>query len=174
MANRIGPQYQSPLGSGGNDGVLPKTYDPAWQAYVNLTPAQIFAFQSFPKDLVKYASLQRWRAEISGITIAGIPLTTQWSDQQKISALKQAFDAGAISQVSFFDADGNVQSVNAAAATAVFTGVVQFVQSTYNTLATLVAGINAATPTVTTRKQIDTAIAAVAPNSPSATNPSPT
>ena len=41
--------YQSPPGSGGNDGALPTAYDPKWQFWTNLTPAQIEKFQSFPE-----------------------------------------------------------------------------------------------------------------------------
>lgn len=166
--------YHSPPGSGGNDGALPTVYDPAWMRFTNLTPAQIVAFQGFPQDLLLYASTRRWLAEISGTTVSGIPLNTQDRDQAKVSQLKQAFDAGVIAggTVSFSDATGNIQTVNAATATALYAAIVAFVQSTYTTYANLFAGINA--KTITTRKQIDAAYAAIAPNSPSTTNPSPT
>ncbi len=158
--------YQSPPNSGGNDGALPTVYVPQWNGYTNLSEAQKTAFRGFPQDLMVYSQLRRWGAEISGTTVAGIPLTTQDRDQQKIAALKQAFDTGVISSVQFFDASGAVQTVNAAAATAIYSGVVTFVQSTYTTAATLQAQILA--KTVTTRAQIDAAYAAIAPNSPSA------
>lgn len=154
---------------------IPTTYDPLWPSYTNLTPAQILSFQSFPQDLIKYLMTRRWLAETSGITVGGIKLNTQLSDQQKIAALKQGFDNGAITgSVSFFDASGNVQSVNSATATALYNSIVSFVQSTYSTAATLQSGVNANPATVTTRKAIDAAYAVIAPNSPSATNPSPT
>lgn len=164
--------YQSPPNSGSNDGAAPQNYDPLWQAFVNLTPSQILAFQSFPQDLIKYTSIRRWQAELSGVTVGGIPLTTDSESQSKISQLKQAFDTGAISQVSFKDATGNFHSVDLAAATAVYTGVVQFIQALRDAEATIVTGINGST--ITTRKQIDAAIGPLAPSSVSATNPSPT
>jgi hypothetical protein len=164
-----GPLYQSPPGSGTNNGALPTTYDPTWQNYINLTPAQVVAFQSFPQDLLRYLQTRRWLAEISGITINNIPLTTQYTDQAKIAQLKQAFDNGAITgPVSFFDAQNNIRQVNATAATVIYNAMVTFVQSVYTTAATLQNGINATPPTITTRAQIDAAIAAIAPNSPSA------
>lgn len=169
--------YFSPPNSNGNDGALPTVYDSNWQAFNNLTPQQVLAFQSFPQDLVKYAANQRWLAESSGVTIGGISVTTMDRDQAKVAQLKQAFDNGAIpptTVIPFFDANGNIQSVNAAVATILYNGVVAFVESTFKTAATLVAGINATPATITTRKQIDAAYAAIAPNSPSATTPSPT
>jgi hypothetical protein len=41
--------YQSPSGSGSNDGALPTHYDPKWQLWTNLTKEQIEKFQSFPQ-----------------------------------------------------------------------------------------------------------------------------
>ena len=153
--------------------VVPMAYDPTWQTYTNLTPAQIAAFQSFPEDLLIYANTRRWMAEISGITVGGVPLTTQDRDQSKIAQLKQAFDNGTLTNpVPFSDASGATQTVDAAAATALYTAVVRFVEATYTALATLKVGI--ANATITSRKQIDAAYAAIAPNSPSATHPSPT
>jgi hypothetical protein len=171
----LGPSYQSPPGSGGNDGALPKVWDPGYQNYINLTPQQVVAFQSMPQALLLYAGTRRWMAEISGTTVAGVPLTTQDRDQSKISQLKQAYDTGVkTGTTSFSDAVGNTQVVDAAAVTAIYTGIVLFVDATYETYATLKAGIKAAQPTITTRKQIDTAYAAISPNSPSATKPSST
>lgn len=160
--------YQSPPGSGGNDGVLPTVWDPLWANYDNLTLQQITAFQNMPPALLRYLAQMRWQAEISGVTLNAIPLTTQDRDQQKIAGLKQAFDNGAITgTVAFSDAAGNTQIVDATATTAIYRGVVTFVQQTYATAASLKAAINATPPTVTTRVQIDQAFAAIAPNSPS-------
>lgn len=173
MASPLSRLYESPANSGGNDGALPSVYDPTWQSYTNLTPSQILAFQAFPQDLVFYVRSRRWMAERSGVTVASVPLTTSEGDQAKVAQLKQAFDTGAVvGTVDFFDANGTVHAVDAAAATAIYRGVVSFVQQTYSTAANLVAGINS--KSIATRKQIDAAYAAIAPNSPSATNPSST
>ncbi len=161
--------YQSPPDSGNNDGALPKSYDPLWQGYTNLTQAQVAAFKSFPEDLAIHLKFRRWQAEISGTTVGGIPLSTQDRDQLKIAALKQAFDTGALTgTIPFFDAAGNVHVVDAAAATAIYNGVVAFVAQTFKTAAQLDAAVKAASPTITSRAQIDAAYAAIAPNSPSA------
>lgn len=40
--------YQSPPGSGGNDGAMPTAYNFNWQYFTNLTPAQITWFESQP------------------------------------------------------------------------------------------------------------------------------
>jgi hypothetical protein len=147
----------------------PTAYDSTWQIYTNLTAAQIAWFESQPADLLNYASTRRWLAEISGTTVAGVPLGTQDRDQAKIAQIKQAFDNGALTgSVSFSDAAGNTQSVTAAMATQIYNGVVAFVQGTYMAYAALKAGIQATPPTVTSRAQIDAAFAEIAPGSPSA------
>lgn len=145
---------------------IPTQYDPGWRRFTNLTPAQITSFEQFPQALLLYASQRRWQAEISGTTVGGIALTTQLQDQQKIAGLKQAFDAGVLTSTPFFDAAGNIQTVNAVAFNAIYAAVVQFVDVTYQTAAQLVVGIKGGT--ITTQAQIDAAYAAIAPNSPSA------
>ncbi len=68
--------FESPVGSGGNDGVLPPTYDPQWQFFRNLTPNQIAWFQAQPDWLVFYASTSGWHKEINGITVDGVSVET--------------------------------------------------------------------------------------------------
>lgn len=155
--------------------VVPTVWDPGWRRFTNLTAAQILVFQGFQQDLLLYAAQRRWLAEISGVNVAGIPLNTQDRDQSKIGQLKQAFDNGTLpnaTPVNFFDATGAVHAVDAVAATAIYQGIVDFVQNTYAVAANMVAGINIGS--ITTRKEIDAAYAAIAPNSPSALNPSET
>lgn len=147
----VGKQYSGPP--------IPVTYDPLWTLFTNLTPEQVAAFQSFPQDLLKYAKPRRWLAETSGLTLNGIPIATQDRDQQKIAMLKQALDDGVLTgNIQFFDGAGNVQVMTPAQVTAMYTAVVKFVEATYDTAATVVAGIKAGT--ITTRKQIDAAYAA--------------
>lgn len=64
--------YQSPPGSGSNDGALPTTYDAGWQKFTNLTSAQVEAFQSFPQWLQFYAKQKAWEMEQKGFSPAGI------------------------------------------------------------------------------------------------------
>lgn len=103
--------FQSPPGSGGNDGASPTTYDTGWQKYTNLTSNQIEAFQAFPQDLQYYATQKGWEFEQKGFSTSGINKTY-------ITAMRAAVD-------------------------------------------TLVAAVNATPATITSRAQIDAALAAV-------------
>jgi hypothetical protein len=58
--------FQSPPGSGGNDGAMPLAYEPLWQYFTNLTPAQIAAFQAMPEWTAFVAKVQ---ADPSGTSI---------------------------------------------------------------------------------------------------------
>src|SRR5690242_10426132 len=103
----------------GLNGALPTVYDPNWQRYTDLSPAQIAAFQAFPQDLAKYIALRRWQTEIcsalpatgkpnyitlpnDGSAVAGIQLVTDADSQRKIAALKQALDNGAVTEPVLF------------------------------------------------------------------------
>jgi hypothetical protein len=66
-------KFESPIGSGGNDGATPTAYDPLWQYFTNLTPAQIAAFQAMPEWAVFLAKVQ---ADPSGTSIP-VPAPTQ-------------------------------------------------------------------------------------------------
>ena len=85
------PKYQSPPGSGGNDGALPTTYDPAWQTYTNLTQAQIAAFAHFPQDLLIYAHQRRWEAQITILQPPTLP--TSQGIGQAVSAFTALLNA---------------------------------------------------------------------------------
>jgi hypothetical protein len=166
-----------------SSGQIPTTYDPNWAFYNDpkLTPAQIAAFQAFPQDLTKYTGTRRWQKEIcstvpgvsyltaSFITIpssasadiAGLQITTDLVSQQKIAAVKQAFDNGTLTGTMPFLAVNGVRNLSAADITALYGYVVRYVQATYVTAATLLAGINASPQTITTRAQVDAAFAAI-------------
>ena len=140
---------------------VPTTYDPLWGLYQNLTPSQILAFQSFPQDLAIYAAKQRWNKEYSPITvtISGNTFPVDMSDRgiARVSMLKTS----GVASVNFYAADGNVYVLSSQDIARLHNGMNTRVQNTYNVLATLLAGINATPPTVTTRDQIDTAFAAI-------------
>lgn len=112
---RLRNPFQSPPGSGDNDGADPTAYDVSWQKFTNLKPNQITAFESFPQDLQYYATQKGWEFEQKGFSTSGINKTY-------VTAMRAAVD-------------------------------------------TLVAAINASSPTVTSRTQIDAALAAVPPPS---------
>jgi hypothetical protein len=158
---------------------VPIAYDPAWQTYTNLTPAQIAAFQAFPQDLLKYASSRRWLAETSvlpvTVTLLGVPTVLQidTSDrgQARIDKLSRKWAANATATTTFVDATGTPYALNAAAIIAIDNAVTNLIEVLFTAYGQLMAGINAATPTITKRSQIDAAYATIAPNSPSAKNP---
>lgn len=174
--------YESPPGSGSNDGALPTSYDPTWPSYTNLTPQQILAFQTFPQDLVKYALLRRWLAEITTMpvtmTVQGASRTLQidMSDrgQARIDKLARKWGSNATATTAFVDTTGTIFNLSAANLMTIDNAVTALVEQLHTELATLMSGINVVPPTVTTRKAIDAAYAAIVPNSPSGINPSPT
>jgi hypothetical protein len=170
--------YQSPAGSGGNDGAIPTVYVPGWGVYTNLTALQIAAFESFPQDLTNYASQRRWLAEISGTSVTytptggtqvTIPLDTTDRSKTLLIGLRQAADDGAIIITSFADTAGNFHTLDLTGIKAVHQAVMGFVQALFMAQTQMAAGINAST--ISKRSQIDAAYASIAPNSVSATNP---
>lgn len=154
--------YQSPANSGGNDGALPTVYDPSWQSYTNLTPAQVEAFQGFPQAIQDYSSYSRWIKEISDLTLPnGIKLAMDSESQRKIAGLKQAFDSGALTGTVPFVAKDGVHQLAAADVTALFQACVARVQATYAAHANVINGTNANPRTITSRAQVDAAFAAI-------------
>jgi len=151
---------------------VPATYDPTWQGYTNLTPAQIAAFQAMPQDLIKYAGQRRWQKEIgstvqgvsylsqSYITVGGIQVTTNDGDLIRLLGLNEWAKANPNGTTSFTD-NGVAVSITAAQAAALFAAVMAFIQACRQAEATLIAGINATPPTVTSRAQVDAAFAAI-------------
>ncbi len=103
--------------------------------------------------LLTYAATKRWLTASGGTTVLGIPLTTDDTSQFNISKLKQAFDTGAVTSVSFKAADGNFYTVDASTWTAIYVGVVAHVQACYTAEAAAAVAINGAT--VTTYAQVD-------------------
>jgi hypothetical protein len=155
--------YQSPPGSGGNDGALPTTYDINWPFYTNLTPDQVTAFQAFPQDLSAYCRTVRWNTENgAGITSAGIPVMTTDRDQTKIAQIQTGFlVTPSANIVQFHDAQGGVHALGQPQIKIMFTNIVTFVEKTFTTSQQTIAAINATPPTITTRAQVDAAFAAI-------------
>jgi hypothetical protein len=166
----------------GLNGAIPTTYDPAWQTYTDLSPAQIEAFKSFPQDLAKYIGVRRWNWELclvsaagpsvpyitlpssAGTTIAGMQLLTDAESQRKIAALKQAIDSGVLvdqGQGFPFLAVNGVYMVSAADITSIYGYVVRWVQQTYSIAAQLLAQVSATPQQISSRSAVDSAFAAV-------------
>lgn len=166
--------YQSPANSGGNDGAPPTVYDPSWPLFSNLTTSQILAFQAFPQDLMSYSMKRLNAAEISGVTVNTIPLATTGAELAKLSRFQQAMDKAAFATTKFIDKTGAVHTLGVPQLQQLFVGVAQFINSLYTAYDQINTAVNATPPTITTRAQIDAIYAPLAPNSPSAINPSPT
>jgi hypothetical protein len=148
---------------------VPVAYDPTWQSFTNLTPAQILVFQSFPQDLNFYIRHKRWTTEISAVTlpvsaanpsISGLVLDTNTESISKIAELKQALDNGTIpaSTIIPFSAVNAVANLSAADVTALYKYLVQYVLGTYAISAALLAQVNATPQSLTTRAAVDAAM----------------
>lgn len=147
---------------------IPTTYDLAWQTYTNLNDAQKAWFGSQPPFLTKCVGQARWQKEIAQLTIVstntvvnGMVLDMSADSQRKIAGLKQAVDNGALTGSIPFIAVNGIFTLAGADVSALYQACVARVQATYTVAATLLGGINASPPTVTTKAQIDTAMAAV-------------
>lgn len=146
---------------------IPTVWDPNWPNYVDLTTAQVAAFEAFPQDLIRYAGTIRWYYEIRSfpqsssmpnpyITVAGITVVTNTDNLTKITAL--ALDAQLNNADTYsITVNGTVFNLNATQAIALFNGVRAYVQQCRNIEAQMINGINA--NTITSRSQIDTAFA---------------
>ena len=149
---------------------IPTAYDSNWQMFNNLTKAQVQWFQSQMQWLIYYAKQRTQNAVLTGtnITISGktIPLRSDRDSVQIAMSMRQAIDEGLISSASFFDGNEKPQTLDAASYKAAHKALVGFISAITNLGVSLVNDINAGT--VTSMAQIDAAIAAIAPNSPSA------
>lgn len=162
---------------------VPTTYDPLWPTYTNLTPAQKLIFQSMPQALVVYSAQQCAAAIAVGISATFVPvagqqaitvtLNTDVLSLVNAAGMRQGLDDNLITGASFM-LNGVPLTLDAAGIKTVHQTLVGYILTIHETETSIYAAVNAQTPTITTRKQIDAAIAAVAPNSPSALNPSAT
>jgi hypothetical protein len=158
------------------NGAIPTVYDPKWPSYIDLSPAQIAAFQAFPQDLTNYVGNLRWWWEISSVpsdgsagttpyitipaghgTISGMQVMTDDRSKQLLAGLKQALDAGVLTVppggFPFITGNG-VYMLSAQDVTNLSGFVARWVQASFMTAATLLAGINAIPQTITTRAQV--------------------
>jgi hypothetical protein len=169
-------QYQSPPGSGSNDGALPQVWDPAWQKWASsLTQQQIAAFQAFPQDLIAYIAYSRWIWEVRGsstpgpptpyITVpiqTGIQLLMDRERRGLIAEAKQAIDNGALVIAgSTFPllAFNGTYLISANDLTALYGYVVRYVASTFVIAGVLTAQVQGGQ--ITTRAPIDAAFAGI-------------
>ena len=95
------------------------------------TDLRAYAEPTATGDLLRaYAANLRWRKATGGVTVSGITITTSDDDQAKIAQVKQAFDLGTISSVSFKAASGFV-TADAAMIASLYGAVVAHVQACF-------------------------------------------
>jgi hypothetical protein len=147
--------YAKPLDTGGYDEQIVRwdedllgPRDDAALAAVNLVT---------PASLVAYAADKRWRKEVGGITLAGIPLATDDRSKIMIMGARLAASDDPDWTTVWHGADGQAYPLNAASMIAISNAVEAHVNATFAQFADVRAGIAAGT--ITTTAEIDAALA---------------
>lgn len=109
-------------------------------------------------DLIAYAADARWRKEVGGIAVSGVPVATDDRSKQMIIGARLAADADPDWTSQWVGADGAIYSIDAATIIAISNAVQAHVNACFATFASVKAEIDAGT--ITTTAQIDAAFAA--------------
>ncbi len=109
------------------------------------------------EELVAYAADRRWRKEVGGIEIAGIPIMTDDRSKQMILGGRMAASVDPDWSTQWVGANGTVYPVDAAAMVAISDAVQAHVNGCFLTFATVRAQI--ASGETTTFQEIDAAFA---------------
>lgn len=108
------------------------------------------------KDTLRaYARERRWQAEIAGIIIAGVPVSTDDRSKMMIIGARMAAEADPDWATVWQGADGGSYPLDATAMIAISDAVQAYVNTTFATLATVLNDIDAGD--ITTREEIDSA-----------------
>jgi hypothetical protein len=110
------------------------------------------------RDLVAYAADKRWRVEVGGISVDGVPVATDDRSKVMVIGARVAAQASPDWTTVWHGADGQTYPLNAAAMIAISNAVEAHVNATFATFATVKAGIDAGE--ITTTAAIDAAFAA--------------
>ena len=116
-----------------------------------LTPHGLFA------DLRAYAEMKRWEAEVGGIVVAGVPISTDDRSKQMLMGARIAAQANPAFSTPWVAADGVVATLGAVEVIAVSDAVLAHVQGCFETFALVVDDI--AMGAITTTAAIDAAFA---------------
>jgi hypothetical protein len=108
--------------------------------------------------LVAYAADARWRKEVGGITVAGVPVATDDRSKQMIIGARIAADADADWASQWVGADGVIYPIDATAIVVISNAVQAHVNACFATFASVKTEIDAGT--ITTTDEIDAAFAA--------------
>jgi hypothetical protein len=108
-------------------------------------------------DLVAYAADLRWRREVGGITIGGVPVATDDRSKMMILGARVAAAANPGWETVWHGSDGETYPLNAAQMIAISDAVEAHVNSTFSTFAVVKADVEAGD--ITTTAEIDAAFA---------------
>ena len=106
-------------------------------------------------SLYTYAADARWRKEVSGITVAGAPITTDDRSKQMIIGARLAASVNPAWSTMWVGADGNIYPVDAATIIAISDAVQDHVNDCFTIFASVKADID--NGSITTTAQIDSA-----------------
>lgn len=122
-----------------------------------LVEGEVVVFDPSPPvvDLVAYAADRRWRNEVGGIVIAGIPIATDDRAKLMITGARVAAMADPNWSTEWHGTDGNTYPVDAATMVMISDAVQRHVNASFATFAQVKAEIGAGTITAT--DQIDAA-----------------
>lgn len=112
----------------------------------------------FPRGLLAYAPIARWRKETGGIVVGGVPVATDDRSKQMILGARLAAEADSGFTTPWVGSDGSINTLNAAQVIAISDAVLAHVAGCFATFAAIKADID--TGDITTREEIDAAFAA--------------
>lgn len=107
--------------------------------------------------LIAYAADARWRKEVGGIIVGGVPVATDDRSKQMILGARLAAEADSGFTTPWVGSDGSINTLNAAQVVAISNAVLAHVAGCFATFATVKADID--TGDITTREEIDAAFA---------------
>ncbi|TCR60928.1 DUF4376 domain-containing protein [Bosea sp. BK604] len=108
-----------------------------------------------PIDLLAYAADRRWRQEVGGITISGVPIATDDRSKIMIMGARVAAEADPDWSTIWHGADGGTYPIDAAAIVAISDAVQAHVNQGFATFAEVKAEIEAGE--ITTPEEVDAA-----------------
>lgn len=106
-------------------------------------------------ELIAYAADLRWRVEVGGIVVDGVPIATDDRAKLMITGARVAAMADPAWSTIWHGADGQTYPVNAAAMVAISDAVQEHVSAGFATFATVKSAIEAGT--ISTLAEIDAA-----------------
>lgn len=163
MTKLIGQHFAAELEAAGLGGLpISWTHDGTLVPGDELTPAQLATLQQVYDahdadyvDLVDFAADLRWRREVGGITVAGIPVATDDRAKMMIIGARVAAQVVPGWSTVWHGTDGNSYPLDAAAMIAISDAVQAHVNAGFATFAAVKEQIAAGT--ITTVEQVEAA-----------------